>query len=235
MPMDTLRSTRVQAGKEPPPPPWQPIAAGATGKTPWTRRVPVTMFVTGVLLMVIALWFLVSMTHYTPETAWFPFRTAGWFIIGFPFVLAFSLGYSAIFGFVSRWTGRQVAWGLMLLSSAIIIWASVHSALPASRLRMILGQEAAAKSTVEYLRIRGSFCDGQTMVGKVSGPTTLLQTVVAHHALKEERKSSRVGELRGHFRDDDIPEYGKVYSDARGFFYWSPATGSLYFIRFSRE
>ena len=193
------------------------------------------MFVTGVLLMLIALWFLTSMTHYTPETAWFPFRTAGWYIIGFPLGLGFSLGYSAVFAFVSRWTGRRVAWGLMLLSSTIIVWASVHSALPASRLRMILGQEAAAKSTVEYLRIRGSFCDGQTMVGKVTGPPTLLQTVVTHHALKAERKSSRVGALRGLFKYDDIPEYGTVYSDKRGFFYWSSATGSLYFIRFSRE
>ena len=188
------------------------------------------MFVTGVLLMLIASWFLTSMTHYTPETAWFPFRTAGWYIIGFPLGLGFSLGYSAVFAFVSRWTGRRVAWGLMLLSSIIIISASVHSALPASWLRTILGEEAAAKSTIEYLRINDSLNDGLTYVGKVTGPPTLLQTVVAHHAL-EEHQSFRVGELGAYFDDGDIPEYGKAYSDDRGFFYLSAATGRLYFIR----
>jgi hypothetical protein len=192
------------------------------------------MLATGAVLLMIAAWFNMSCMLYTPETAWFPFRTAGWFILGLPFVLGCSLGYSALFWLASRRTGRRIAWGLMLICSIIIVSAAVHSALPASHLRWVLGEEAAASSTLEYLRILDSFNDGLTYIGKVKGPTTLLETVAAHHGLKD-GGSVDLRVLRSYFHNGDIQPGGDAYSDRYGFFYLSPGTQRLYFVRRTRS
>ena len=179
--------------------------------------------------MTVALWFAMSATDYDVGTTVFPFRTSGWFLLGLPFfTLPFSFGYAALFCFLSRRKGRNIAWPTMLAVSAAIIVGSVYSALPSTRIRAILGRDAAAETTLEALQCQDSFNDGITYFGKLIASERTVEKLARRRSLA--RHSSRsLSPLISRFNDDALPKHGTAYAGNNWLLYFNADTRSLYF------
>ncbi len=212
----------------------QLVTGPVRNKVPRSRPQKYAVLSTGVILIVTGMWFGTAGMLYTPATASFPFRTAGWFILGSPCTLVFGLLYASVFWLLFRWTGVVIGWCLFLVCSAAFIVFSIQGALPSARLQWVLGEEAAQQAHIEYLSISDSFNDGLSYVGKVSGPETLLQSVIAYRSLVK-RKKTRLDQLKHCFENDALPEEASVYYDADygdngNLFYFHPENDRLYFF-----
>jgi hypothetical protein len=207
----------------------------ATNKTPCSQRQKYSLLATGVVLFLAALWFWTSGMLYTPATAYFPFRTSGWFVLVLPLTLTLAFGYAGVFWLFSRWTGVLAQWCLLLVCSAALITVSIPPALPSSRLRRVLGEEAAQQANMEYLSVHDSLEDARLYVGKVSGPETLLQSVIAYHSL-DKHEAVDINRLKWTFEDDALPEKATAYRNdfplvpEWGYFYFNPENKRLYFV-----
>jgi len=187
------------------------------------------MFITAALFMCAAVWFAMSASNYDARTTRFPFRTSGWFILGLPFfTIPLSLGYSALFCFLSRRKGRKIAWVTMLGVSAAILVSSVYSALPSTRIRAILGRDVAAETTLEALRCQDSFNDGIAWFGKLLASPKTVEKLVRRLSLARQSPSS-LSPLLSCFEDEALPRYATAYSGEDWLLYFDPDTQRLYF------
>lgn len=185
------------------------------------------LFITGGVLFLIGMWFGMSTLHYKASESVFPFRTAGWFVIGFLFS-DFAAGlFSGIFCLIAMKL-HKTAWILMLIASSVFIYFSVNSALPYSRMANIIGKNAAGKVKLEELHTGDSFNDGEWAYGIMSGNMNL---ITEYRVLKHEISIPHPNFI---FKDYKLPETGDIYSDNHGYFYVSPENNKIYFYWHSR-
>ena len=183
------------------------------------------LFITGGVLFLIGMWFGMSTLHYKASESVFPFRTAGWFVIGFPFFALAACGFSAVFCLIAQKV-HKTAWILMLIASSLFLLRTVNSALPYNQLAKITGEELAGKLKLEEFYKGDSFNDGEFAYGIICGNESTMKLITEHKVL--EHKISVPIQFT-FFKNHKLPETGDIYSDSHGYFYVSHESNKIYF------
>ena len=191
--------------------------------------------ISGAGLFILAAWFAMSSLNYSAAVREFPFRTSGWFVLGMVFILPVALGYAGVFLMASRWIGRPIACGAMLLVSAVLISLAVRSSLPTSRLRRVVGEAALNAGSIERLRVFDSFNEGVFYAGVLRGPSNLIGLIEAHRPLARHVEHDPLPHFRSVFPDIDLPDVGVVLSDVHGSFLVDADRNRVYFYYRERE
>jgi hypothetical protein len=190
---------------------------------------PLLIFVPGLCLFLVLLWFLTSGVNYGGQNEFASLTTAGWYFLGFPCNAAFAAAYGALFAFVGRRTRVWIGLLTLLAVTIPLLAATIQFSLPTHRIQSVLGSEASLIATVEALRESDSFNDGTSICGIVSGPENLLDLIVRHRQLKREAQSP-LTTFQSHFQNEGLPDYGDVYRNNRSAFYRHSETGRIYFV-----
>lgn len=172
------------------------------------------------------------MQQYDRAHPGFPLRTAGWFYLGFPGLIAFGLGFGYVFRFASRWIGQAAAWSLMLSVSAIVIGLTIRESLPPNVLRAILGEKVASQVTLDSLQSSDSFNDGVSYSGRLKGSPATFRRIIQEKNLVPTDGSLNV--IRSWYPEDSLPESGTLYASKTGVFYFcfyfDAKSDSIYFV-----
>ena len=151
-------------------------------------------------------WFGMSATDYDGALDWSTFRTAGWFILGLPFIAGFAALYSALFCLVAIRKSQTLAWVALVVVSAVLFMLSIYCALPSTRVRYVVGEAACRVGRLEQLRVSDSFNDGITTRGVISGPDELIEIIREHRPLEREPGADRLTLFRALFEDAELPD-----------------------------
>ena len=193
------------------------------------------LLLTGTCLFLIGFWFESSAIYYKASETIFPFRTAGWFVIGFIFTASISCGISMLFCLIARKL-HKLAWFLMLIVSGLFIFYAINSSLPQKQLAKIIGKGATDKMKLEELYIGDSFNDGTFAYGVLSGNEKSMAMIKKHRPLEHRISIPLQGyDMFRYFKDRKFPETGNIYSDAHGAFYIFPEENKIYFSWHSRD
>lgn len=193
------------------------------------------LLLTGTCLFLIGFWFESSTIHYKASETIFPFKTAGWFVIGFIFTASISCGISMLFCLIAKKL-HKLAWFLMLIVSGLFIFYAVDSSLPQKQLTMIIGKEATEKMKLEELYIGDSFNDGTFAYGILAGNEKSMAIIKKHRPLEYKISIPLQGyDMFRYFKNREFPETGNIYSDAHGAFYIFPEENKIYFSWHSRN
>ena len=192
------------------------------------------LLLTGTCLFLIGFWFESSTIHYKASKTIFPFRTAGWFVIGFIFTASISCGISMLFCLIAKKLPK-LAWFLMFIVSALFIFYAVNSSLPQKQLVRIIGKEATEKMKLEELYIGDSFNDGMFAYGVLSGNEKSMAMIKKHRHIEYKISIPLQGyDMFRYFKERRFPETGNIYSDDHGSFYIPPGENKIYFSWHSR-
>lgn len=191
------------------------------------RRWPICLI--GLSLFLVLVWFLMSGVDYHGGDEFLSLTTAGWFVLGFPFIAAFGIAYGLVFALIGIKTRFWFGWLLLLGITIPLVVYTARQALPRNRLKSILGPDVIAIAAVESLREQDSFNDGTFMRGVLSGPPKLLDLIVRNRKLNRQVGMS-LSSFQSAFRDDAFPDYGDAYSDERSAFYCDAERGRIYFL-----
>ena len=112
------------------------------------------------------------------------YQTAGWFLLGMPFLLGFGFLVSAAIAFVARRMGAAVAWSFAFLVFGVLIYQSVVLSLPNNRLAAVLNVDL---QNVRICRLKqmDSHSDGITTVALIDGDTDLFDQICLANELRE--------------------------------------------------
>ncbi|MCC6123938.1 MAG: hypothetical protein IT426_03170 [Pirellulales bacterium] len=190
---------------------------------------PILFFIVGTSLAMVAFWFGMATINYDAETSVFPFVTAGWFVLGFPFVVGFSLFYAIVLYFLFRRLGKLFTWLAMLTVSTLLIAYSIDSSLPRNQIRVVLGDEIAKQVSIIKLRISDSFRDGRTYFGLIRGPKNLIQTLKKRFSLKI-HENDAIDPNNFEMLSLPTPKSTTTYSDDRRTFYVSENSEDICFV-----
>ena len=186
--------------------------------------------VTAGALILFALWAWIGMSNleYRPGHVAGGRTTAGWFVLGSPFLLGFGLLVSLPFSFVARRARPVIGWVCLLaVFVPLIVFAFIRTT-PQARLRTALGIEPPAETRIQRLEQFDSFNDGSTIAGVCSASPQLVQTLVATHDL---RASESGGIIRQVMRDEPVPEEVNELAGNELTIYYDADRSLLYFYR----
>lgn len=169
-----------------------------------------------------------SGTEYRPGSIAGGRTTAGWFVLGSPFLLGFGLLVSLFFSFISRRTRTVVGWLCLLIVFTPLIAFAYSRTTPAARLRTALDIEPPAGTQIQRIERYDSFNDGSTIAGVCSASQQFVQALITAHALKE---SNSGGLLHQVLRDEPIPEEARVFAGDQLTIYYDADGSHLYFCR----
>jgi hypothetical protein len=190
---------------------------------------PWSIVIAGTCAVLVLMWFAMSGIQYEGKDEFSSLTSAGWFFLGFPCIVAFGAAYGGLFAFVGRRTRVWIGWLCLLAVTIPLLAATIRQSLPTHRIQSVLGPEASQIAIVESLRESDSFNDGTSTCGILTGPEELLDLIVRHRDLKQDRQIP-LTTFQSHFRNDGLPDYGDVYRDARSAFYLHSETGRIYFV-----
>jgi hypothetical protein len=158
---------------------------------PPRKRWPWPLFLTGIFLLECATWFWMSDTDYSGSPKYATFGTSAEFIFGqiYFLLLPLSAGYSIIFCLIARRFSHVFAWAALLLISSVLIALSAYSALPSTRVRAVIGDEAWREARLESFHQWEShtYSPRNWLEGVISGPPDLPEIISKHCGLKKER------------------------------------------------
>jgi len=154
--------------------------------------------------------------------------TAGWFVLGSPFLFGFGLLASMFFSFVARRAGPVVGWLCLLVVFVPLILVSFKRTTPAGRLRTALDIEPPPELRIHRIQQFDSFNDGICISGVCSAAPQLFQTLIASHSLKA---SDSAGILHQVMPDEPIPEDATAYASIELTIYYDADRSLLYFYR----
>lgn len=185
--------------------------------------------ITGATVLLVAAWFWLDdcNTQYRAGDAGGGRTTAGWFILGLPFLLGFVLLASLLFSFIARRAGVISGWACLLVLFIPLMVRAYVSSTPAARLRSALNIDLPAGTRIQRLDQFDSFNDGISISGVCSATPQVVQTLIAAHALKTQNS----GMLRQVMRDEPIPEDVPVLASDELTIYYDANTSLLYFYR----
>jgi hypothetical protein len=161
--------------------------------------------ITAGTLILFALWAWIDMStmDYRPGRIAGGRTTAGWFVLGSPFLLGFGLLVSLLFSLIARRTRPVVGWLCLLAVFVPLIIVAYVRTTPAARLRTALDIKPPTGTQIRRIVRYDSFNDGSTIAGVCSASPQFVQTLVEAHAL---RASNFGGTLYQALRDEPIPE-----------------------------
>ena len=121
-------------------------------------------------------WLSMSGMDYYEGAPYFGYKTAGWFLLGMPFLLGFGLVITAILAFISRRTRTFIGWTITALAYGFLISQSVISSLPNNRLASLLNLEP---NDLRIIRLKqmDSHSDGITTVALIDGDDILFDKI----------------------------------------------------------
>lgn len=154
--------------------------------------------------------------------------TAGWFLLGSPFLLGFALLMSMLFSLIARRARPLIAWlCLVVIFTPLIAMALVNST-PAARLRTALDIEPPAGTRIHRIQKFDSFNDGSMISGVCSADPQFVSRLIATHALEV---SDSAGMLQDVLPDEPIPDDGTVFSGNDLTLFYDADQSLLYFFR----
>ncbi len=154
--------------------------------------------------------------------------TAGWFVLGAPFLLGFGLLMSLPFSCIARRTRPVVGWLCLLAVFVPLTALAILETTPVARLHTALGVEPPVGTRIHRIAQYDSFNDGSMTAGICSGNSDFVQTLIADHGLERSRS---YGLLKRMLQDEIIPNEPDVL-DGNGLTIWYDADRSLlYFCR----
>ena len=168
--------------------------------------------------------------------------TAGWFVLGFPFILALGLLCAAGVTFLWRRVHKIAGWGALALLVALLA-GSLGASTPERRLVAIIGPRAAQQAALERLEVVDSFNAGETAWGIISGPDDLLETIARDRSLELTHPSPPHARLRHFFPElfldletepdtgDMAASVGEQARNDRSAFFRPSGSSRIYFWR----
>jgi len=160
----------------------------------------------------------------------FPFKSAGWFFLGIPFIGITAVAYSLIFCLLRRLTTKRIGWMLLVASSVALITLSIINNLPRTRVEQILNTGVPTDIELISLITRDSFNGGMTYKGKLSGSDREMANLIKTLPLKPKNDISPHN-LQETFPDAELSEHGKIYGfdEKSSVVYVNQSGKSLYF------
>lgn len=174
-------------------------------------------------------WIATSGVNYDGTLRLSTFTTGGWYVLGFPFVAAMALGYSAFVAFMFR-KQRWITGSASLAIVVALVVVSAYGALPSTRVTAIVGSRVGPNITIHRLSARDSFNEGVTTFGVISGPENTLESIATERSLSL-KDDVPLFPLQRMFPQDGLPEFGSAYTDGRSTFYFHSDTNRIYFQR----
>ena len=112
------------------------------------------------------------------------YQTAGWFLLGMPFLLGFSFLVSVAITFMARRMGAAVTWSLAVVVFGVLIYQSVIISLPKNRLAAVVNVDLQ-NAKICRLKQMDSYCDGVTTIALIDGDTNLFDQICLANELRE--------------------------------------------------
>ncbi len=178
-------------------------------------------------------WFSTAGIDYSGSSPLLALRTAGWFILGFPFILGFSYLFAWFAASMYRRFGLP-ALAAIWLALLTCLFLSIAGSLPQARLAGIVGSELADRVQIYRLIASDTFNDGTVTLGECSGTPELLAEIAERQSLNEQEiiPAALFARLTDG-KDDDRTQL--AYGDSRCVFFLSPKTGRILFRQQSVE
>ena len=167
------------------------------------------MIICGILLFEIWAWFAMSSMDYHEGAMFWGLETAGWFILGTPFLVAIGFVGTLLFVFLRHKTRPIFGWVCLSLVGAIVIAITFNAQLPENRISSTLRVDLPPGTTVYRLRQADSFNDGISIYGIFSGSKELMDTIASENDLTQESISLHI--VFQYFDDETLPEAGDAY------------------------
>jgi hypothetical protein len=189
---------------------------------------PFSITLATLILFTLWAWIDMSGTEYRPGSMVGGRTTAGWFVLGSPFLLGFAFLVSLLFSLISRRTKPVVGWLCVLAVFGPLIAFAFSRTTPGARLRTVLGSEPPVGTQIQRIDQYDSFNDGSTIAGVCSGSPQFVQSLITAHSLKASDSS---GLLKQMLRDEPIPEEVTVLAGDELTIWYDPERSLLYFCR----
>ena len=186
----------------------------------------------GVVLLHVPHWFSCSDMSFSADSAFFPYRTAGWFVLGSLMTIPFFWFVSGLMFKLTKWLPLSAAYGVMLLTTAVILVISLLSASPTSRLSRAVGEYVASELEIERLEDFYSMNDGRYMHGAFRGDKATVASLQTHrlHLKRQPDTHYAMTLFEGYFEDVDFPESSLIFQDDHGWFLIPDIDDRIYFI-----
>ena len=112
------------------------------------------------------------------------YSTAGWFVLGTPFWLAFGYGYTSFFVWIRSKINFLLAWFCLIIVSAMLINYAVRSSLPTQRLAFVIGDKPAQMATIHQLIQNDSFNAGRFTFAVLSDTNGLWDLMLVENSMQ---------------------------------------------------
>ena len=145
---------------------------------------PWPLFIGVMICFMVWCWFSMSGIDYQDNAPHFGYRTAGWFILGFPFLLGLGLVVALGVTFVARRAGNLISWTITAVAFGILISNAVVSSLPGNRLSSVVNVDASSVRIYRLMQM-DSFNGGITTFAMIQGDDELFDRICQANKLRE--------------------------------------------------
>lgn len=173
------------------------------------------------------MWFGMAGIDYSGGNPLLGLRTAGWFVVGSPFILLMAYWCARLSASLFRRWGA-VAACIMLVAACVAIVGTAISTLPHGRVSAIIGSKLAKDIVVRRLQSRDSFGDGVYTRGVFTGGRTKLREIAEKLSLREVQvvPAAQFGDM---VEEPTDFEEQTAYANSRAMFFLIPDTDDIAF------
>lgn len=189
---------------------------------------PVPITIAAIVVIQIANWFSLSGMDYQPGRFFLGLQTGGWYLMGLPFSLLFSILVAWLFAMIARRFRPSIAWGMLVVLAMVDLWYAYSFALPESRVARSLKMPLTDRATILQLTEYDSLNDGVFTRGAFRGSPELLAKIIKSNKLEAEMQ------MLQWWDDPEVAEFGLAFHNEHLTCY-SPDDGmTIYFYHHSR-
>jgi hypothetical protein len=176
---------------------------------------------------VVWMWFGMAGVDYSGGNPLLALRTAGWFVLGSPFIILMAYWFARLSTSLYRRWGAVAAL-IMLVAACVAVVGTAVSKLPHGRVSAIIGSKLAKDVVVRRLHSSDSFGDGICTRGVFTGGRTKLKEIAEKLSLLEVQvvPAAQFGEMVG---DSTDFEQTTAYTNSRSMFFLMPDTDEIAF------
>ena len=179
------------------------------------------------IAFVVWMWFGMAGIDYSGGNPLLGLRTAGWFVLGSPFIILMAYLFARLSVALYRRWGAVAAY-IMLVAACFAIAGTAISKLPHGRISSLIGSKLAKDIVVRRLQSRDSFGDGVYTRGVFTGGRTKLREIAEKLSLREVQvvPAAQFGEMIEESADF---EEKPAYANSRSMFFLIPDTDDIVF------